>query len=232
MKKIEVSFIFVMFSALTFSQNVTEIPLLGDKAPSFSGESTQGVIHFPKDFGDHWKLILSHPRDFTPVCTTELLELANMQEEFKKLNVDIIVISTDTLYSHQAWIKSMEGIKFRDREAVKIDFPLVDDNSKRISYKYGMLHKNINISKDVRGVFVVDPENTIRLVQFYPMEVGRNMNEIKRTIMALQTTATAQVCTPANWEPGDDVLIPYRVHETSTNPDVYQLTWYLTFKKQ
>lgn len=232
MKEVKITIILAILSTATMAQSSKEIPLLGDEAPSFVGVSTQGDINFPKDYGDHWKLILSHPRDFTPVCTSELLELAYMQDEFKELGVDIIVVSTDTLFTHKSWIEAMEGIKYKNREPVKIDFPLVDDQSKKISYKYGMLHEHVNVTKDVRGVFLVDPDNIIRFIQFYPMEVGRNMNEIKRTIIALQTTETNDVLTPANWEPGDDVLINHFNKETLAEPDVYQLAWFMTFKRK
>jgi peroxiredoxin (alkyl hydroperoxide reductase subunit C) len=140
MKKVKITLVMVLLSAITFAQSESRIPLIGEKAPSFIGESTNGVINFPEDFGNNWKIIFSHPMDFTPVCTSELLELASMQNDFKKLDVDIIVVSTDTLYKHHMWLEAMEEIKFKNRESIKINFPLVDDNSRSIAKKYGMLH--------------------------------------------------------------------------------------------
>jgi peroxiredoxin (alkyl hydroperoxide reductase subunit C) len=126
----------------------------------------------------------------------------------------------------------MEGIKYKNREPVKIDFPLVDDQSRSISNKFGMLHETVNTTRDVRGVFIVDPGNIIRFIQFYPMEVGRNFHEIKRAIIALQTAERDDaIRIPANWEPGDDVILHNYNRETLTDPGVYQLTWFLTFAK-
>jgi peroxiredoxin (alkyl hydroperoxide reductase subunit C) len=224
----------ITLSAITFAQNESKIPLLGEKAPEFTGESTNGDINFPKDFGNNWKLIVSHPMDFTPVCASELLELERMQDEFIGLDVDIIVVSTDKLERHYDWIETMEEIKFKDQKSVKINFPLVDDNSMKISQKYGMLHgqySSIGMNKDIRGVYVIDPDNIIRFMHFYPMEIGRNIHEIKRAIIALQTFERNNVYTPANWEPGDDVLLPSYLKEELSNPDVYQLSWMLTYKK-
>ena len=125
----------------------------------------------------------------------------------------------------------MEEIKFKNRESVKINFPLVDDNSRNIAKKYGMLHDPPNLTRAVRGVYIVDPENTIRFLQFYPSEVGRSIPEIKRAIIALQTSQQNDVYIPANWEPGDDVLLYHHNKELLANPDVYQLAWFLTYKK-
>ena len=234
MKKIRITLVLVMLSAFTLAQSVTEIPLIGEEAPNFKGKSTNGDINFPKDFGDNWKLLLSHPKDFTPVCTSELLELASMQDEFKDLNVDILVVSTDELKNHYAWKDLMEQINYKDQDPVKINFPLVDDYKMHISHKYGMLHGPYNtggVNKDVRGVYVIDPDNIVRSIHFYPMEIGRNMNEIIRSIIALQTFDEYNVLTPANWQPGDDVLLPTHTEDDLSNPDVYQRSWMMTYKK-
>jgi peroxiredoxin (alkyl hydroperoxide reductase subunit C) len=235
MKKVNITFALVLLSAISFAQSESRIPLIGEKAPSFNALSTKGVIKFPKDFGNNWKLIFSHPSDFTPVCSSELLELALMQEEFKALNVDLIVISTDALTTHQDWIKGLELVKYKDQDPVKIDFPLIDDQGLDISKKYGMVHGHEDLAtrvKDVRGVFAIDPDNIIRFTQFYPMEIGRNMDEIKRAVIALQTSDKNQVLTPANWEPGDDVLLRGVNDEILSDPNVYQLTWFMTYMKQ
>ncbi len=231
MKKLKISLLLVMIAAGSFAQELTRIPLIGEEAPKFRAKSTTGTINFPKDFGTHWKIIFSHPMDFTPVCSSELLELANLQDDFKDLNVDIIVVSTDTLYQHYNWKEQLEKIAYKGRDPVKINFPMVDDENRRISSKYGMLHENISTTKDVRGVFVIDPDNIIRLIQFYPTEIGRNMNEIKRTILALQESDEKNVLLPANWEPGDDVLLRGFDDNILSDPAVYQLDWFMTFKK-
>ena len=232
MKKIKITFLLAILCAITYAQDIPGIPLIGEEAPNFKSESTNGVINFPKDFGTNWKLLVSHPQDFTPVCSSELLELAIMQEDFKDLNVDIILVSTDALYQHFNWKERIEQITYKNREPVTIDFPMVDDEKLKIAYKYGMMHYRVSTTRYVRGVFVIDPDNIIRLIQFYPMEIGRNMLEIKRAIIALQTTERDQVLTPANWEPGDDVLLRWHDKEVLSNPDVYQLDFFLTFLKK
>ena len=232
MKKIKITLLLAILCAITYAQDIPGIPLIGEEAPNFKSESTNGVINFPKDFGTNWKLLVSHPQDFTPVCSSELLELAIMQEDFKDLNVDIILVSTDALYQHFNWKKRIEQITYKNREPVTIDFPMVDDEKLKIAYKYGMMHYRVSTTRYVRGVFIIDPDNIVRLIQFYPMEIGRNMVEIKRAIIALQTTERDQVLTPANWEPGDDVLLRWHDKEVLSNPDVYQLDFFLTFLKK
>ena len=155
-----------------------------------------------------------------------------MQEEFKDMNVDIILVSTDALYQHFNWKQRIEQITYKNREPVEINFAMVEDEKMRIAYKYGMMHYRVSTTRYVRGVFVVDPDNIIRLIQFYPIEIGRNMVEIKRAIMALQTNEKDGVLIPANWEPGDDVLLPWHDKEVLSNPDVYQLDFFMTFLKQ
>lgn len=212
-----------MCSALAFAQG--RIPMLGEQAPSFKAETTLGQIEFPGDFGNHWKILLSHPKDFTPVCTSEILELSRMQSDFESLGVKLAVISTDDLSSHYAWKQLLEDILDEQGSAEKIGFPLIDDNNARISNKYGMLHAWEDHTKDVRGVFIIDPENTIKSINFYPMNVGRNMEEIKRVVTALQLTEEQQVLTPANWNYGGDVLMkyePYSQDELKNDPSLQQ----------
>ena len=140
MKNVNLTLLLAVLTASTFAQSEQRIPLIGEKAPAFTGESTMGTINFPEDFGSSWKLILSHPADFTPVCSSELLELAYMQEEFKALDVDLILVSTDLLSNHQLWIRGIEEIIQKDRDSFhKIDFPLIDDYNLVISRKYGSL---------------------------------------------------------------------------------------------
>jgi peroxiredoxin 2/4 len=225
--------LFSSFLARSQENNKIYLPLLGENAPAFTGESTNGVINFPEDYAGAWTILFSHPADFTPVCSSELLELGAMQDDFDKLGVKLIVLSTDALSSHYQWVKSIETIKFKNREPVKIKFPLIADETHDISKKYGMIQPNTSSTKDVRGVFLIDPSAKIRAIFFYPMAVGRNMEEIKRTVIALQTVDSKSVLTPVNWKPGDDVLIKEYADTTakSVDKDVYQLIWYMTFKR-
>jgi len=186
-----------------------KIPLIGSKAPKFSANSTHGKITFPNDFGKSWKILFSHPADFTPVCSSELLELANLQSTFDKLGVKIAIISTDKVEVHKMWEAHLEELNYKDRGTKDIEFPLFEDPGGVASKKYGMLHEPVSTSKDIRGVFIIDDQNIVRSINFYPMQVGRNMDEIVRIVEALQTTDEAKVLTPANWEKGDDVMVPY-----------------------
>lgn len=229
---------FVSVSMIAQSTNSYRIPLIGEKAPEFTGQSTQGAIHFPNDYYGHWKILFSHPANFTPVCSTEILELAELQDEFKKLDTKLVVMSTDGLNSHIEWVRSLQNIRLYDRESVTIEFPLVSDPDLDISKKYGMLHPNYSSTRDVRGVFIIDPEDKICATFFYPATTGRNMEEIKRVLIALQTSAKRNVYTPANWQPGEDVLLPgpTSIEEakrlaSKNDPDLYSLEWYLWFKK-
>jgi peroxiredoxin 2/4 len=218
--------------------SVSRIPLIGESAPVFTAESTNGQITFPDDFGSKWKILFSHPADFTPVCSSEILELAQMQSKFDKLGVKIAVLSTDVLTKHYEWKKSLETLSYKNREPVKIDFPLIADDNWYASKEYGMLHSPTSNEKDVRGVFIIDPMNKVRAIYFYPMEIGRNMDEIQRTVVALQTADKEKVNTPANWQPGDDVLVRYVKSandpvndDTGNGMGIYKVSWYMMFKK-
>jgi peroxiredoxin 2/4 len=234
-------FLLLCSAAVVAQKNSNQqIPLIGDDAPSFTAETTQGTIDFPNDFGNKWKIIFSHPRDFTPVCSTELLELAQMQPEFDKLGVKILVVSTDELSRHQLWKSSLEETSYKNRQPVKINFPLTDDNSMQISRKYGMLHSPVSTSKDVRGVFIIDPKNKVEAIFFYPMNIGRNMEEIKRTVIALQSAGKGKdhLLTPANWQAGEDLMVPqfpYTDKQLEANPSIkeayYNVGPYMWFKK-
>ena len=224
----------------TFSQEVgaTHIPLIGEIAPKFTAESTLGPITFPDDNNSKWTILFSHPADFTAVCSTEILELARMQEEFEKLNTRIMVISTDAVSSHIEWVKSLESLRYKDSVPIKIKFPLISDKSLEISRKYGMIHANSSTTKDVRGVFIISPDDKIAAIIFYPMNVGRNLEEVKRVLEALQTSEKHNVLMPANWTPGQDVMLPSpktstEVEKSGRNnePDLYSISWYMWFRK-
>jgi len=224
--------------AMTQENASLVMPQLGENAPVFTAESTNGIIDFPKDNGNSWKIIFSHPADFTPVCSSEILELAALQADFKKLNVDIVVVSTDNLESHKQWVKSLESLEYKNRKTPKISFPLVDDHARTIAKQYGMIQPGVNSTKDVRGVFIIDPKNKIRVMLCYPMNIGRNIDEIKRTVLALQTADKNNILTPANWQAGNDVLVPYLKYSSDQaekakkeDPNIYTVSWYMLFKK-
>jgi peroxiredoxin 2/4 len=236
-KNVLVISLFFMSAIQMHSQNIRNerIPLIGEQAPFFTAPSTNGVINFPGDFGESWKILFAHPRDFTPVCSSELLELAQQQEEYKALGVQIVVLSTDQLSQHQTWVKALEEIKYKDREPVKITFPLVADTNYRISNQYGMIHPKMNSTENIRAVFIIDPKNKIRSINFYPMQVGRNMEEIKRTLIALQTVDNnTSIVTPANWKPGEKVLVPALTQAEidnlgSADSEIDQVAWFMNF---
>ncbi len=228
---------FFAFQVNTLRSQDVRIPLMGESAPSFTAMSTNGEIEFPRDFGKNWKILFSHPKDFTPVCSSELLELAHQQEAYKALGVDIIVLSTDILSMHESWVAALNEISYKDRSPVKIQFPIVDDSKFTVSNKYGMIHPDINIAENIRAVFIIDPKNKIRSINFYPMEIGRNLDEIKRSIVALQTVDKHKdIVTPANWKPGDDVMVPVISQDQkknigTTDSQFEQIAWFMTFKK-
>lgn len=238
MKKLALTFVSVAFLLGTVFSQSTKIPLIGSEAPSFTAETTNGTLSFPDDYGKKWKILFSHPQDFTPVCSSELSELAFMQNEFKALNTQIAIISTDDVAEHKRWKTWLEGLDYKGRGPQKIEFPIIDDHSHYASKQYGMLHEPTSTNKDIRGVYIIDPNNIVRSVNFYPMEVGRNMQEIERILVALQTADSELVSTPANWKRGDDVLVPHYPYtdvELAANPtikdDYYNVGGYLWFKK-
>ena len=237
MKRIAISLLVLIFAITSWSKD-NKFPLIGDKAPSFKENTTNGMLNFPEDFGESWKILFSHPLDFTPVCTSELCELAQNQKKLDSMGVKIAVVSMDEVERHQLWNEFMERILEDESGPVKIKFPIVADLSGEVSRKYGMLHKSMNDTRDVRGVFIIDPDNTIQSINFYPMNIGRNIAEIIRTVAALQFSDRENVLTPADWKPGDDVLVPhkpYTAEELKQNPDLknqyYNRGEYMWFKK-
>jgi peroxiredoxin (alkyl hydroperoxide reductase subunit C) len=238
MKNLVLLFVLSTFFLGTVNAQDVKIPLIGSVAPSFSAKSTNGDITFPNSFGKSWKILFSHPQDFTPVCSTELLELAYAQKDFTDLGVKIAVISTDDVDMHKMWKANLEELDYKGRGPQKIDFPIIDDHKMVVSKEYGMLHEPTSTNRDIRGVFIIDPNNIVRSINFYPMSVGRNMDELKRIIVALQTSDKLEVSTPANWKNGDDVLVrqfPYTEKQLADNPtlkdDYYNVGNRLWFKK-
>jgi peroxiredoxin 2/4 len=224
---------FIFTTMGLWSQNDIKytVPLIGEKAPSFTAQSTNGTVTFPGDYAGKWKILFSHPGDFTPICSSEILELAQMQSDFDKLNVALVVVSVDPLDLHKQWKSALESVTYKDRAPVTIKFPLVADDNLSISKAYGMMHYPSGTERDVRGVYVVDPDNKIRATFFYPMEVGRNLDEIERSVIALQTHDSQHVLLPANWKPGEDVFLPYQDAVSKADPKVYNIAWFMLAKK-
>lgn len=187
----------------------SSMPLIGDKAPSFSADTTKGKINFPEDYRGKWVILFSHPADFTPVCTSELFTFAQMTDDFRRLNTELVGLSVDSVSSHLAWLKSIEEeVRFKGQQNVRIDYPVVADIKMTVAKKYGMIHPAASDTKAVRAVFFIDPESVIRAILYYPLTTGRNFQELKRLLTALQTTDEHHVSTPADWHPGDAVVVP------------------------
>ena len=175
---------------------------LGDIAPDFTQDSTEGPIQFHKWLGDSWGVLFSHPKDFTPVCTTELGYTAKLKDEFAKRNVKVLAVSVDPVREHKAWVGDIE-----ETQNCKVNFPILADPDRKVADLYDMIHPNANDTLTVRSVFVIDPKKKIRLVITYPASTGRNFDEILRVIDSLQLTDNHKVATPANWKDGDDCVI-------------------------
>ena len=185
------------------------MPLIGDDAPSFTATTTQGIINFPEDYKGKWVILFSHPADFTPVCTSEFMTFARMHDEFKALNTELIGLSVDSLYAHIAWLRTIkEKIKWNGMENMEVTFPLIEDISMNVANKFGMIQPKQSNTQAVRAVFVMDPQAKIRTILYYPLSTGRNFDEIKRIIQALQKADNEGVATPADWRPGDDLIVP------------------------
>ncbi len=191
------------------TNNIYQMPRIGEKAPSFKAVTTQGEIDFPNDFKGKWKILFSHPADFTPVCTSEFMTFASMAEEFEALNTQLIGLSVDGLYSHIAWLRTIKDkIEYRGMKNIEVKFPLVEDITMEVAKMYGMIQPGESTTKAVRAVFFIDPENIIRTIIYYPLSLGRNFDEIKRILIGLQTVDNFGVALPADWRPGDEVIVP------------------------
>lgn len=185
------------------------MPRIGEKAPSFKAVTTQGNISFPDDYAGKWSILFSHPADFTPVCTSEFMTFASMDEEYKALNCQLVGLSVDGLYSHIAWLRTIkEKIEYKGMKNVEVNFPLIEDITMEVARKYGMIQPGESSTKAVRAVFFVDPQGVIRTIIYYPLSLGRNFDELKRILIGLQTADKFGVALPADWRPGDDVIVP------------------------
>ena len=175
---------------------------LGDTAPDFTAQTTEGEINFHEWLGDSWGVLFSHPKDFTPVCTTELGLVAKLKPEFDKRNVKVIGLSVDSIENHGLWAADIE-----ETQGTAVNFPVIGDSDKKVSDLYDMIHPNANDTLTVRSVFIIGPDKKVKLNITYPASTGRNFNEILRVIDSLQLTAKHKVATPGNWNDGDDVII-------------------------
>ena len=185
------------------------MPRIGDPAPAFTATTTQGEINFPADYAGRWVILFSHPADFTPVCTSEFMTFASMQAEFAAYHTDLVGLSVDGLYSHIAWLRTIKDkITFRDMHDVDVTFPLIDDITMKVAKQYGMIMPGEDSTKAVRAVFVIDPKGVIRTIIYYPLSLGRNFDELLRVVKALQTAEYFEVATPADWRPGEPVIVP------------------------
>lgn len=190
-------------------QELIAMPRIGDNAPAFEAVTTQGKINFPGDYKGKWVIFFSHPADFTPVCTSEFMTFATMEEEFRQLNCELVGLSVDGLYSHIAWLRTIkEKIEYKGMKNVEVNFPLIEDITMEVSKKYGMIQPGESNTKAVRAVFFIDPVGKIRAIIYYPLSLGRNFDELKRVVIALQTADKFSIATPADWRPGDDVIVP------------------------
>ncbi len=185
------------------------MPRIGEKAPAFKAVTTQGEINFPEQYAGEWVILFSHPADFTPVCTSEFMTFASMEEQFTKANCKLVGLSVDGLYSHIAWLRTIKDkIEYKGMKNVEVKFPLIEDITMEVAKKYGMIQPGESNTKAVRAVFFIDPKGIIRTIIYYPLSLGRNFDELYRVLIALQTADNFGVATPADWRPGDEVIVP------------------------
>jgi len=215
------------------STAIPELPRieLNGPAPDFEANTTHGPIRLSTWEKDKWVILFSHPADFTPVCTTEFMEFARHYEALQAKNVSVIGNSIDSIYSHIAWVRNIE-----EKFGVKIPFPVIADLDQRVARLYGMVHTPSSVTATVRCVFFIDPKRMIRAMIYYPLNVGRNFDEILRVIDALQTADAAGVALPANWRPGEEVIVPppttaHAAEERVENKELSVTDWYFSKKK-
>jgi peroxiredoxin 2/4 len=216
------------------------MPLIGDMAPAFVAPTTQGEINFPADYQGKWVILFSHPADFTPVCTTEFMTFAHMYPQFQARDCELIGLSIDSNYSHIAWLRTIaEKVAWKGMSGVQVMFPVIADPMGTVAILYGMLQPKADTTKAVRAVFFIDPKGIVRAMLYYPMSNGRNFAEIYRLLVAMQTSDEHGIATPADWEPGDEVIVPPpgscgaakdRV-DTAEAEGIRVLDWFLAFRK-
>jgi len=185
------------------AETINQMPRIGDAAPDFEAVTTTGPLKLSDYNKDHWVILFSHPADFTPVCTTEMSAFAKDKEFFDQHNTKLLGLSIDSIHSHLAWVNNV-----KEKTGVYFHFPIIADLDMKVSQLYGMVHENENNTAAVRAVFFIDPKGTIRLIMYYPLNVGRNMEEIKRALMALQTADECNCALPMDWKPGEKAIVP------------------------
>ncbi|WP_394295793.1 peroxiredoxin [Candidatus Methanoplasma termitum] len=217
-----------------------QMPLIGDKCPEFEAMTTQGNIKFPQDFTSKgkWIILFSHPADFTPVCTTEFMTFAHRSKELSDINVQLVGLSVDSISAHIAWLRRIKELTWKDMKNVDVQFPLIEDISMSVANKFGMIMPGQSNTQAVRAVFIIDPNGIIRLIIYYPLSTGRNFDEIKRAVMALQKADKDKCATPMDWKPGQDTIIPppktmsLAKERMQLSGKQYCLDWFLCFNKE
>ena len=215
------------------------MPRIGEKAPEFKAVTTQGEINFPADYKGSWVILFSHPADFTPVCTSEFMTFANMEKQFNEANCKLVGLSVDGLYSHIAWLRTIkEKIEYKGMKNIEVTFPLIEDITMEVATKYGMMMPGESNTKAVRAVFVIDPKGIVRTVLYYPLSLGRNFDELYRIVIALQAADEFNIATPADWQPGDEVIVPTagscgvaKERMESKDEDTHCYDWFFCTKK-
>ncbi|HNX78782.1 MAG TPA: peroxiredoxin [Prolixibacteraceae bacterium] len=188
---------------------IISMPRIGEAAPEFKAVTTQGNISFPSDYAGSWVILFSHPADFTPVCTSEFMTFASLEQKFAEANCKLVGLSVDGLYSHIAWLRTIkEKIEYKGMKNVEVKFPLIEDITMSVAKKYGMIQPGESSTKAVRAVFFIDPKGIIRAIIYYPLSLGRNFDELYRALIAMQAADAFSIATPADWVPGDDVIVP------------------------
>jgi peroxiredoxin (alkyl hydroperoxide reductase subunit C) len=189
-------------------EQITPMPRIGDPAPAFKAVTTQGDIDFPKQYAGEWVILFSHPADFTPVCSSEFITFASMEQQFADAGCKLVGLSVDGLYSHIAWLRTIkEKIEYKGMKDVEVNFPLIEDITMNVAKLYGMIQPGEDTTKAVRAVFFIDPKGIIRTILYYPLSLGRNFDELYRILQALKTADAFDVATPADWRPGDDLIV-------------------------
>ena len=214
----------------TNQEFLNSMPRIGDKAPDFVALTTKGEIKFSDFAKDKWVVMFSHPADFTPVCTTEMSGFAMRKDEFDALNTELLGLSIDSIHAHLGWVQNV-----KENTGVYFDFPIIADLDMKVSKLYGMLQPNESETAAVRAVFFIDPEKKIRLIMYYPLNVGRNMNEILRALEALQTSDKYKVAMPLDWKKGDKAIVPPpksldELNKRLEDDSLEKITWYLAKK--
>ncbi|TCT20507.1 peroxiredoxin (alkyl hydroperoxide reductase subunit C) [Melghiribacillus thermohalophilus] len=211
-------------------EQAASLPRIGDPAPQFAVNTTHGPIKL-EDYKGSWLVLFSHPADFTPVCTTEFVAFQEIYPQLKELNTELLGLSVDSVQSHIAWVRNIQ-----EKLGVKVEFPVIADLNKEVATKYGMIHPGESTTETNRAVFVIDDNQIIKAIIYYPLTTGRNMDEIVRLVKALQTTANHQVSTPANWKPGEKVVVPppssqQQAEERANDEELEVIDWYLAKKE-